>query len=232
MPKMASAPRSAVGHGQQAARLQRHPAVPADGELDLHHVRGAGEGGVGVAVAEGELGGDVPAGNRRGGRRWPPLGVEHRRACRRCRSPPARRRPRRRTGRRRPRRRAARPRSGRCRGPAPAAGRRCRSVPAMASRTGMTSSAAGRRRRPRPRCPVRPAASATSSARTWPVGRRGADDPGPQLARGAEVVAEPAAAAQQAGVFLARQPGADDGHGPAGFRRRLAVASTASTMPW
>ena len=63
-------------------------------------------------------------------------------------------------------------------------------------------------------------------------GRRGPDDPGPELAGGADVVAEPAAAAQQAGVFQARQPGADDGHGFAGFRRACAVATTASTMPW
>ena len=45
-----------IGHGQQAARLERHPAVPADGELDPDDVRGSGEGRVGVAVAAGELG--------------------------------------------------------------------------------------------------------------------------------------------------------------------------------
>ena len=60
------------------------------------------------------------------------------------------------------------------------------------------------------------------------VGGRGADDPGPQLPGGAEVVAEPAAPAQQARVLRPRQPGADDGH----FRRARAVATMASMMPW
>ncbi len=59
----AAPPRSAgsigSGDGQQAARLERHPGVPADRELDADHVPGGGEGGVGVAVAEGELGGGV-----------------------------------------------------------------------------------------------------------------------------------------------------------------------------
>jgi len=45
-----------AGHGQQAARLQRHAAVPADGQLDPDHVRRGGEGRAGVAVAAGEFG--------------------------------------------------------------------------------------------------------------------------------------------------------------------------------
>ena len=61
------------------------------------------------------------------------------------------------------------------------------------------------------------------------VGRRGPNDPSVELPRSAHVVAEPAAAAQQARVFLARQPGADGGHG---LCRARAVARSASTMPW
>ena len=64
------------------------------------------------------------------------------------------------------------------------------------------------------------------------MSRRGPNDPGPQLSRSAEVVTEPATPAQQARVFLARQPGPDEGHVAAGFCRALAVASTASMMPW
>ena len=111
-----------------------------------------------------------------------------------------------------------------------------RSVPAMASRTGMTSllreifrrddggDAGG--------------LDGLGDVELADLSVRGSrpDDPGPQLSRGADVVAEPAAAAQQAGVFLAWQPGPDDGHASsAGFRpgrRARAVASTASIMPW
>src|SRR5262249_25608195 len=49
-----------AGHGQQAARLERPAAVPADGELDPDDVRGGGEGRVGVAVAAGKFGRDAP----------------------------------------------------------------------------------------------------------------------------------------------------------------------------
>ena len=76
-----------------------------------------------------------------------------------------------------------------------------------------------------------------------PVRGRGADDPGPQLPGGADVIAEPAATAQQAGVLLARHPGADGGHADSpcslasaragrAWARAWAVARTASTRPW
>ena len=64
------------------------------------------------------------------------------------------------------------------------------------------------------------------------MSRRGPNDPGPQLARSAEVVTEPATPAQQAGVFLAWQPGPDEGHVRRVSGRARAVASTASMMPW
>ena len=71
---------SRLGGSQQRARLQRHAAVPAYRDLDLHHVRGPPERGGGVAVAEGEIGGDVP-GWEQARRAWAArLGrVEHRR---------------------------------------------------------------------------------------------------------------------------------------------------------
>ena len=84
------------------------------------------------------------------------------------------------------------------------------------------------------------AAWVTSSSRILAVRGRRADDPGPQLARGAEVVAEPPAPAEQAGVFLPGQPGADHAHkSSAGWSlsvrpdwRARAVATMASMMPW
>src|ERR1035441_7262353 len=85
------------------------------------------------------------------------------------------------------------------------------------------------------------AAAVTSSSRIPPrpaVRGRGADDPGPQLPGDADVVAEPAAAAEQPGILVARQPGADSGHevSPGSPRawapRAWAVARTASMRPW
>src|SRR6185437_15202327 len=57
---------------------------------------------------------------------------------------------------------------------------------------------------------------------------RGPDDPRVQLSRGAEVVAEPAAPAQQPRVLCSGQAGTDGSH----FRRARAVATMASMMPW
>ena len=48
---------------------------------------------------------------------------------------------------------------------------------------------------------------------------RGPYDPDPKLSRNAHVVTEAAAPAQQARVFVTRQPGPDGGHRPAGFCR-------------
>jgi hypothetical protein len=71
------------------------------------------------------------------------------------------------------------------------------------------------------------------------VRHRGADHPGPELAGPGEVRAEPALAAKQPGVFFASDAGADNtarevraDHGRSAVRRRRAVSSTASTMPW
>ena len=66
------------------------------------------------------------------------------------------------------------------------------------------------------------------------VRHRGADHPGPQLAGPGEIGAEPALAAEQPGVFLAGMlapitPGLS---WALRVRRRRAVSSTASTMPW
>src|SRR5260370_527455 len=72
------------------------------------------------------------------------------------------------------------------------------------------------------------------------LGGRGPDDPRPQLAGGADVVAEPAAPAQQAGVFQAGPPGAASPHGCCpgcppvffpGFRLALSVGTMAPQMP-
>ena len=218
--------------GQQHAGLQRHAGVPPDLDLGLHHVRRLAERGFGVPVAEGEIGGDVPgreqarrAGAGRGG------GVEHRRFLIDV---------------------DLHQLGGVLGGIGVAGDHDGDRFPHVAHHAGGQHrlQVAGQVDVPdgQPHGdgqpgghvaggdgrddPVRPAGLGEVDLPQPPVGDGGAHHPRPHLARRAEVVAEPAAAAQQPRVFLARHPGADHGHGPPARRRDLAVASTASTMPW
>ena len=221
------------GHGQQAAGLERHAAVAADGELDPDDVRGGGEGGVGVAVAAGEFGRHV---------RVVVLdasGIEHRRpfgdvdldqlggvlaGVRVVADDDGER--------------LAHVADG-VRGQD-----RLQEVAEIGAGDGEPDRDDQARREVVRRDDGRDAGGLDGlgdvEPADLPVRGPRPDDPGPQLARSAEVVAEPAAAAQQAGVLMARQPGADHGHawsagfGPPGSRdrRARAVASTASMMPW
>jgi hypothetical protein len=206
--------------------------VPPDRDLDLHHVRGLPEGGGGVAVAEGEIGGDVP-GWEQAWRAWAGRlrGVDHRRflievdldefggilgGVRVVGDDDGDRFP-----------HVAHHVGGQHRLQVTA---EVDALDGQAYRDGQPGGhiAGGDGRGD----PVRPAGRGEINPAYPPVGDRGADHPRPHLARRADVVPEPAAPAQETGILLAPHPGADDAHELSAGRRERAVASTASTMPW
>ena len=219
-----------IGHRQQAARFERHPGVPADRQLQAHDMPGVAEGGLRIAVAEGELGrrGLLAAGVGDRGQ-FVDLDIHQFGGV-----------------------------LARVRVVADHHGERLAHVTdhvggehrlQVGAEIGTAHGQADGDDQARGKVLGGDDGGDAQGVRgltdvqvaDLPVRGRGADDPGPQLPGGADVIAEPAATAQQAGVLLARHPGADGGHADSprsrarGSRlglRAWAVARTASTRPW